>query len=75
MNIDRIKLSEEVSVFGRHYWVGLEAELLPGEDELFCLNELKKRIENFNSIDYSQRGTIVRAIDETELPIIYENQR
>lgn len=63
MTIDRIKLSKEVNVFGEHYWVGMEASLLPDEDELVGLHELKKRIEKFGEIDYAHTGTQVKIVE------------
>lgn len=63
MEIDRIKLSKEVNVFGDHYWVGMEGILLPNEDALAGLHELKKQIEKFSEIDYEHTGTKVKIIE------------
>lgn len=47
MNIDRIKISQEVNFLGMPTWIGMEASLLPDENEKDGLKALQKSITDY----------------------------
>lgn len=48
MNIDRIKISQEINFNGLPTWIGLEATLLEGDDEKDGLRQLQKIITDYH---------------------------
>ncbi|MES2382816.1 MAG: hypothetical protein V4538_17345 [Bacteroidota bacterium] len=49
MNIDRIKISQEINFNGMPTWIGLEASILPDENEKDSLRQLQKVITEYQT--------------------------
>lgn len=49
MTIDRIKISQEINFNGMPTWIGMEASILPDEDEKDCLRKLQKSITEYDN--------------------------
>jgi len=47
MQIDRIKISQEINFNGMPTWIGIEAALLPDEDEKDGLRKIQKIITEY----------------------------
>lgn len=47
MTIDRIKISQEINFNGMPTWIGIEATILPGEDEKEGLRQIQKVISEY----------------------------
>ena len=45
MIVHTIKVSEEVTDFDKHYWIGMEASVTPEENAVEQTKELRKMLE------------------------------
>lgn len=56
MTIDRIKISQEINFNGLPTWIGIEASLLPDEDEKEGLRKLQKSITDYQTEEAKAYG-------------------
>lgn len=56
MTIDRIKISQEINFNGLPTWIGMEASLLPDEDEKDGLRKLQKSITDYQQEEAKAYG-------------------
>jgi hypothetical protein len=56
MQIDRIKISQEINFNGMPTWIGIEAALLPGEDEKDGLRQIQKIITEYQQEEQKTYG-------------------
>ncbi len=54
--IDRIKISQEINYNGMPTWIGIEAALLPGEDEKEGLRQIQKVITEYQTEEQKAFG-------------------
>lgn len=66
MTIDRIKISQEINFNGLPTWIGIEASLLPDEDEKKGLRKLQKSITDYQTEEAKAYGQSKWAKTESE---------
>lgn len=67
MQIDRIKISQEINFNGMPTWIGMEASLLPGDDEKDGLRIIQKSITDYDNEakkEYSQNNRQLKEVSK-----------
>ena len=47
MITDRLKFSQEINMYGHHFWVSHEASITPEEDAVECTKQLAEQVNQF----------------------------
>jgi len=70
MQIDRIKISQEINFNGMPTWIGIEAALLPDEDEKDGLRAIQKIITEYHQEETKAYSQSNWAKKDTSKPIL-----
>lgn len=68
--IDRIKISQEINFNGMPTWIGIEAALLPGEDEKDGLRQIQKVITEYHQEEQKAYGQSNWGRKSVEQPLV-----